>query len=85
MQKHVKRWLNASVETDISKVFKEAYSNPGCRILTSEISKYIKEVGPIHVMTNPHSRNWNTVFSKDSQFHYIIPEAVAFANSLTKK
>jgi hypothetical protein len=84
MQKHVKRWLNASVETDISKVFREAYANPGHRILTSEISKYIKESNVIHVMSVPHTSNWNTVFSKDSQFHYIKPEAVAFANSLTK-
>lgn len=84
MENHVKRWLNPSVNTDISKVFKAMYSNEGYRILTGEISKYIKKDEVIRVMTNNHDRNWNTVFSKDSQFHYIKPEAVAFAKSLTK-
>lgn len=84
MKRHVLRWMNPLVNTDISKVFKTMYSNERYRILTTEISRYIKEPEVIRVMTNKHANNWNLVFSKNSQFHHIKPEAITFANSLTK-
>lgn len=82
MKKLIIYWFRPNNNDRIKRVFMKMYSNEGYKMLTSEIKTIITTSGPLRSMTNRHISNWDKVFTKDELYHYIKPEAVAFANTL---
>lgn len=82
MKKLVSSWNKDTNQQSIAKSFRKIYNSPGNKILTSELRLFETNEGAILNMTNQYSGRWCLVFSKDDTYHYINPEAVAFARTL---
>lgn len=87
MQKLVTSWTAEGNTTDISKIFKAIYDSPGHKMLSVDVKNLVKDLGAVasffsQLTGKTHESNWRLVFLKDSQFHFINPQAVAFADNL---
>jgi hypothetical protein len=83
----VRRWIKTDNSDSIAKIFRKIYSSPGSKMLSSEVNAIVSSLSKVaqyfgNLTSSNHSNKWCLVFSKDSQFHYIRPEAVEFANTL---
>jgi hypothetical protein len=81
MKRHVMSWKNSSNMTAVARVFREIIDNDG-RLENGLVRGYFESSGAYDALTNSHANNHNSVFRKDSSYHYIKQEAVDYYNSL---
>lgn len=76
------KWRDQTNEDDIAKLYREMYATPEKRLPNSVVATIITNPGAMAILTIMHKNRWDTVFSKDNMYHYIKPEAIAFARTL---
>lgn len=86
-ENHVKRWSNPETDSSVAKIYREIYSMPGHRLVSSQVKSMVESLGKAasfyNNLTSPnHIPKWRLVFTKDDTYHYISPEALVFANTL---
>jgi hypothetical protein len=75
-----------NIDDVIGEFFRRMIVRPGHKMPSSEI-EYVFEYLCLdktfyHDMTRPSQNRWDVIFFKDDTYHYIKPEAIAFANTL---
>ena len=87
MKRLVRSWMKPGAKSDISKIFRAIYASPGSKMLSVDVKNMVEDLaraasffGNLTELT--HSSKWYLVFSKNQEFHFIKPEALAFAGSL---
>ncbi len=82
MKRLVKSWKNVSNVSTIAKLFRLMIKHNG-KLLSIEVKKILEQYGDNYYnnLVAKVNNRWDTVFYKDSKYHYIKEEALLYYNS----
>ena len=82
MKKLIWCWRRLENTTQIARLFRAMILN-GRMMKSAEVRGYFDTVGHYNALTDSNeAANWNTVFRKEGEYHYITDEAMEYYNSI---
>lgn len=83
MKRLVKSWKNTKNISEIANLFRLMIDNQG-KLLSTKVKKILEKYGDNYYnnLVAKVNNRWDTVFTKDLEYHYIKKEALVYYNSL---